>query len=251
MLHWFRFHASVLPPQPARATYRIRPSGRGHPEECPPLRAACCYGFDVCATFAMTFLRNDTEGGWKLEAPVELEADWAWAPEGHAPAAPQIQVNAWFWERGQQVPHVISDDAFPLLRDQVKLSTWLYLRTDPDELLCITDIPNHFRPWRAYTALVDADAYPASYPWHCVLELDRRMERIHIAAGEPICRIFTVPRAAFVAQEMSGEEFGAFFEAGQEWLAEHGKTTQEDLTDITGAYARLMRPAKFSVRRTT
>ncbi len=30
--------------------------------------------------------------------------------------------------------------------------------------------------WRAMTALVETDWYPASYPWHVVLELDRQRE---------------------------------------------------------------------------
>lgn len=256
MLHWFKFHSKVMAPVPATDMYRKRQPGRGHPEECPPLRAACAYGFDVLTSFPMTFLRDDESGGWRLETPVNVQADWAWAPPDSEPAVPQTQINAWFWEKGQQVPHVISDDVFDLLRNQVKLCTWLFLKTDPDELLWIGDIPNRFRPWRAYTAIVDADLYSASYPWHCVLEFDRREERIHIPEGEPICRLMTVPRGNFVAAEMSGEEFSEYFATGQEWLAKNSKPSgtmsdspsTDELSDITGRYARVARRSSFSVR---
>lgn len=249
MLHWFKFNASVRDPEPARDILRKVPPGRGHPEECPPLRAANGFGFDVCTSFDMTFTRLD-EGGWKLEKPVTLEADWAFAPPGHKPAPPQSQVNAWFWPQGQELPHKITDDAFPLLRNQVKISTWLYVHTDPGELLCIKGIPNHWRPWRSFTAIVDADQYAVSYPWHCVLELDAREKEIHIPAGEPICRMYAVPRMDQVAREMSGEEFGAFFARGQAWLAEARHGGDDDLADIRGRYAKLMQRVKFHVERT-
>ncbi|MSR74444.1 MAG: hypothetical protein EXS14_03085 [Planctomycetes bacterium] len=248
MLHWFKFHAGVRAPVPAQDVYRKRPPGRGHPEECPPLRAACGYGFDVLTSFPLTFIRDDANGGWILEKPISVSADWAWAPDENGAAPPQSQVNAWFWERGQTVPHVITDDVFDTLRNQVKLCTWLFLKTDPGELLYIGDIPNRFRPWRAYSAIVDADLYPASYAWHCVLELDRREERIHIPEGEPICRIMTVPRGEFVAAEMDGEAFGEYFAAGQKWLADNAKPGAEELSDITGRYARLAKRSSFSVR---
>jgi hypothetical protein len=248
MLHWFKFHASVRDPEPARDILRKLPPGRGHPEECPPLRAANGFGFDVLTSFDMTFTRQK-EGGWKLEQPVTLTADWAFAPVDHEPAEPQSQVNAWFWEQGQTVPHRITDDVFPLLRNQVKVSTWLYLTTDPGELLCITAIPNHWRPWRSFTALVDADRYDASYPWHCVLELDPRESQIHIPAGEPICRLYAVPRQDQVAREMSPDAFGDYFLRGQEWLAQARHGGDDELADITGRYAKLMQRVRCRVER--
>jgi len=45
---------------------------------------------------------------------------------------------------------------------------------NPNELLLMTDVPNSNRPWRAMTALIETDWYPASYPWHAVIELDRQ-----------------------------------------------------------------------------
>ena len=41
----------------------------------------------------------------------------------------------------------------------------------------------------AWTALVDTDWYPASYPWHAVIELDPGEKRVVIKEGEPLCRV--------------------------------------------------------------
>ena len=69
----------------------------------------------------------------------------------------------------------------------MKVSSYLFLKTDPNELLLMTDVPNLDRPWRAMSAVIDTDWYPASYPWHCVLELSPDEKRIKIKKGEPIC----------------------------------------------------------------
>jgi hypothetical protein len=85
----------------------------------------------------------------------------------------------------------------------VKVSTFLFLSTDPNELLLITDIPNLQRPFRVLTALIDTDWYPASYPWHCVLELNAAEKRIVVPRGTPLCRLMTVRRDHYFAREMS------------------------------------------------
>ena len=60
----------------------------------------------------------------------------------------------------------------------------------------MTDVPNppRDRPWRPMTALVETDWYPASYPWHCVVELDPKAKRVTIARGEVLCRVVPVRR---------------------------------------------------------
>ena len=78
---------------------------------------------------------------------------------------------------------MISDNVYEQIRNQVKVSSYLFLKTDPNELLLMTDVPNLHRPWRAMTALVDTDWYPASYPWHCVIELSPRGEADHDREG--------------------------------------------------------------------
>jgi hypothetical protein len=250
MLYFRRFSEDVLAPVPARDTYVRRGGGRGWPEQCPPVRASNAYGFDVLASVDLEFVRED-DGGWSLAQSDTLTADWVWTPE-EAPeeaeaAPPQEQEAAWFWDENQTVPHVISPEVWPLLRDQVKVSTFLYLATDPDEMILFTDLPHALRPFRVLQALVETDQYPASYPWHCVLELDRRHERILIARGEPLCRLLPVRRADFVAREMDDDAFGAFFDSGQAWLAEHGKGPPGPMMDITGAYGRQQKRATFRV----
>jgi hypothetical protein len=128
----------------------------------------------------------------------------------------------------------------------VKLSSFLYLKTDPNELILMTEMPNSRRPWRAITALIETDWYPASYPWHVVLELDRTQKQIKIAKGEPLCRIMPVRRDTFFAEQMSPAVFDDFFERGQKWLATHGRP-QEDDVDITRTYVKQQAKSRFIV----
>jgi hypothetical protein len=204
----------------------------------------------VLASVDLEFVR-EAEGGWSLVDPGTLTADFVWAPEDTPPDAemppPQEQDAAWFWDEDQVIPHVIAPEVWPLLRDQVKVSTFLYLATDPDEMLLFMDLPHATRPFRVLPALVETDHYPASYPWHCVLELDRRHERICIERGESLCRLLPVRRDEFIAREMSDDAFGAFFDRGQAWLAKHGKGPPGPMMDITGAYGRQQRRATFRV----
>ena len=123
----------------------------------------------------------------------------------------------------------------------------LFLRTDANELLYMTDVPNLSRPWRAMTALVDTDWYPASYPWHVVLELGRRERRITIARGEPLCRVIPVRRDTYFAQQMSSTAFDDFFARGQSWLATHGTFEHEGIVDITRTYVKQQVKSRFVV----
>ena len=61
------------------------------------------------------------------------------------------------------------------------------------------------------TALIDTDWYPASYPWHCVIELSPDQKRIVIKKGDPICRVIPVRRDTYFATEMSPAGFDEFF----------------------------------------
>jgi hypothetical protein len=250
MLHFFKFSSETEAPVPAKDVYARKAPGKGWPEECPPLRAANALGWDVPASFEMVFIRNP-DGSFRLEKEVEVESDWTYSPgdrEGeHDEGVPLVQKNAWFWDRDQVLPHVISSEVYPHLRRQVKVSTFLFLSTDANELLLIGDIPNIRRSFRVITALVETDWYPASYPWHCVLELDASEERIVIEKGAPLCRLLTVRRDAYFAREMSSVEFERFFQRGQEWLLRNGKGEPSEMMDITGAYARQQCRPKFGV----
>ena len=58
MLHFFKFRQDLFTPQPAKEVYRKRPAGKGWPEECPPIRAANSFGFDLLANYDVTFTRR-------------------------------------------------------------------------------------------------------------------------------------------------------------------------------------------------
>lgn len=261
MLKFYKFAEHIPAPVPARAMYHRREPGKGWPEECPPVRAANAFGWDVLAAFDMLFTQAD--GRWRLEEPVDVESDWAYSTEsdgddegpdendgdgGRAAAdEPLIQRNAWFWDEDQILPHAISKSVYRQIANQVKVSTFLFVASDENELLYITDIPNMQRPFRALSALVDTDWYAASYPWHCVLELDPAEKQIRIAEGEPLCRLFTVRRDQYFAREMTTVEFETFFQRGQEWLRRHGKGEREGMVDITGNYGKQQVLSRFTV----
>jgi hypothetical protein len=137
------------------------------------------------------------------------------------------------------------------IRHQVKVSTFLYLATDPNELLLMTAVPNLHRPWRVVSSVIDTDWYPASYAWHAVLELDPREKTIELKKGEPLCRLIPLRRDTYFAKPMTGEEFDAFFERGQHWLATHGRPheTAEGAhhLDITRTYVKQQIKSRFVV----
>ena len=109
------------------------------------------------------------------------------------------------------------------------------------------DVPNFSRPWRAITALIDTDWYPASYPWHCVIELSPDVREITIRKGEPLCRIMLVRRDTYFARSMSAPDFDDFFARGQRRLATHGQVQHEGVVDITRTYVKQQVKSKFIV----
>ncbi|MGH7215006.1 MAG: DUF6065 family protein [Tepidisphaeraceae bacterium] len=253
MLHYFKFRQDLFDPHPARDVYVKRGAGKGWPEECPPIRAANAFGFDLVANFDVTFVQG-RNGEWRVQKPVVITSDFDWSANDASPGSPLSQEYAWFWERGQKLPHVITDNVHKQIRNQVKISSFLFLRTDSNELLYMTDVPNLTRPWRAMTAVIDTDWYPASYPWHTVIELDRRERRVTIRKGDPLCRVIPVRRDTYFANEMSPTDFDAFFARGQRWLAAHGKVEHETpagarAVDITRTYVRQQVRSRFVVMR--
>ncbi|MFN4243664.1 MAG: DUF6065 family protein [Tepidisphaerales bacterium] len=261
MLHYFKFRQDLFDPAPAKELYTKPGPGRGWPEECPPLRAANAFGWDVLANFDVTF-RRKRDGTWVVEPDIVVTSDFDWAASDDAPGRPLVQQYAWFWEKGQKIPHVITDNVYRHIRNQVKLSTFLYLHTDPNEVLLLTGVPlGPRRPWRTMTALIETDWYAASYPWHAVLELDDRERTITIEKGEPICRLMPLRRDTYFAAQMTADAFDAFFERGQRWLAVHGRPvpTGEPETgdgrpakgdgtlDITRTYVRQQMKSRFVV----
>ena len=246
MLHYFKFRQDLLDPQPARDVYIKRGAGKGWPEECPPIRAANGFGFDLPANFDVTFIKA-RNGAWKVQDDVVIDSDFDWAPDPHKEGNPLTQQYAWFWEKGQKLPHVISDNVYEQIKNQVKVSSYLFFKTDPNELLLITDVPNMQRGWRPITALIDTDWYPASYPWHTVIELDPDQKKVQIRKGEPLCRVIPVRRDTYFAQEMNPQQFNEFFERGQKWLSTHGQVQHEGTVDITRTYVRQQVRSRFVV----
>lgn len=245
MLHYFKFRQDLLDPVPAKDVYIKRGPGKGWPEHCPPIRAANSFGFDILANFTITF--TQTRGRWTVSPDVIIDSDFHWSATNDSPGTPLTQQYAWFWQKGQKLPHVITDNVYAQIKNQVKVSSFLYLSTDKDELLLMTDIPNMNRPYRAMSAVVDTDWYPASYPWHVMLELDPKAKRITIKKGEPICRVVPLRRDTYRAAQMSERQFDQFFDRGQKWLATHGKFEHEGTVDITQTYVKQQRKSKFVV----
>ena len=106
MLHFFKFRQDLFDPTPAKDVYVKRPTGRGWPEECPPIRAANSFGYDILANFDIAFTRK-RDGTWKVEPDVIIESDFNWSDDDESDGAPLNQQYAWFWDKGQTLPHKI------------------------------------------------------------------------------------------------------------------------------------------------
>lgn len=254
MLHYYKFRQDLFDPEPAKDIYGKTGPGHGRPEHCPPIRAGNAFGFDLLANFDVTFIRK-RDGSWTTEKELVIQSDFDYSPpDSEVEGQPLVQEYAWFWKKGQTVPHVIHDNVFDLIKHQVKVSSFLYLKTDPNELLLFTEIPLHARrPWSVMTALVDTDWYPASYPWHIVLELSAKEKKITIRKGEPLCRVIPLRRDTYFAGQMSPESFDEFFERGQRWLSTHGRPVADrdeadaGTLDITRTYAKQQIKSRFVV----
>ena len=245
MLHFYKFRQELFAPRPAKDVYVKRTKGKGWPEECPPVRAANSFGFDLLANFDVTFVQS--RGGWSVEPDVVIQSDFNYAAGDDSHGAPLTQQYAWFWQKRQKLPHVITDNVYQQIRNQVKISSYLFIQTDPNELLLMSDVPNLPRPWRCVSAVVETDWYPASYPWHCVIELDPGQKRIPIRKGEALCRVIPVRRDTYFAAQMSQAQFDEFFARGQRWLATHGQVQHEGTVDITRTYVKQQAKSKFVV----
>src|SRR4051812_27449368 len=71
MLHYFKFRQELAAPVAGQDVYIKRGAGRGWPEECPPIRAANAFGFDLLANFDVTFIRNRA-GDWRVEDDIVI-----------------------------------------------------------------------------------------------------------------------------------------------------------------------------------
>src|SRR5205823_484421 len=109
----------LLDPTPAKDVYVKRGKGRGWPEECPPIRAANGFGFDLLANFDVTFVQQ--RGQWRVNRDLVIESDFEYVKTQSAHGVPLTQQYAWFWEKGQTLPHVISDNVYKEISNQVKV----------------------------------------------------------------------------------------------------------------------------------
>src|SRR5215470_17107513 len=115
MLHYYKFRQDLFDPVPARDVYMKRGAGRGWPEECPPIRSANAFGFDLLANFEVTFVQRG--GKWRVEKDVVIESDFAYAGSEESRGTSLSQQYAWFWEKGQTIPHRISDNVYAQIRN--------------------------------------------------------------------------------------------------------------------------------------
>src|SRR5437763_635593 len=140
MIHYFKFRQDLFDPVAAKEVYIKRKPGKGWPEHCPPIRAANAFGFDLLANFDILFTQR--RGVWKVYPDIIIESDFAYASTRRSPGNPLVQQYAWFWQKAQRIPHVISDNVYNEIKNQVKISSFLFLKTDANEMLYMTDIPN-------------------------------------------------------------------------------------------------------------
>src|SRR3954447_11929867 len=75
MLHFFKFRQDLFAPQPAKDVYVKRGAGKGWAEECPPIRAANGFGFDLPANFDITFVKK-RNGDWRVETDHVIQSDF-------------------------------------------------------------------------------------------------------------------------------------------------------------------------------
>ena len=96
-------------------------------------------------------VRPRPRNGWRVEPDIVIDSDFSDAGNESTEGKPLRQQYAWLWEKGQKLPHKISDNVYEQIRNQIKISSFLFLRTEPNELLYMTGVPNPLRPWRAMT----------------------------------------------------------------------------------------------------
>ena len=126
MLHYYKFHADVFDPRPALEAYVKRPAGKGWPEQCPPMRQANAFGWDILSNFALTFVK-DEQGTFGLTAEQGMVGDWhlgdADEADGASPAEGPVQHAAWFWDPNQTLPHPIGADVYEAIKPDVHLAS--------------------------------------------------------------------------------------------------------------------------------
>src|SRR5437016_2448773 len=110
MLHYFKFRQDLLDPVAAKEVYVKRPPGKGWPEHCPPSRAANSFAFDLLANFNIVFTQR--RGVWRVDPDITIESDFADASTRSSSGTPLVQQYAWFWQKGQRIPHVITDNVY-------------------------------------------------------------------------------------------------------------------------------------------
>ena len=118
MIRFAKFRQELFGPVPGQEIYHKPGKGKGWPEECPPIRAANAFGFDMLANFDLDFRYvGDT---WVVKHPLVIESDFVWAPDPRSGGLPLTQEYAWFWQKGQTLPHVITDNVYEVLHPRCR-----------------------------------------------------------------------------------------------------------------------------------
>src|SRR5271163_2104733 len=102
MIKFYKFRPDLFSPVAGREIQHKPGKGKGWPEECPPIRGANGFGFDLLANFDREF--QFARGNWTLKKPIIVQSDFEWSPDEEIPGAQLTQEYAWFWEKGQKLP---------------------------------------------------------------------------------------------------------------------------------------------------
>jgi hypothetical protein len=131
--------------------------------------------------------------------------------------APLTQQYAWFWDKGQKLPHVISDNVYAEINNQVKSAASSSSRRPERRALLHATSPAR----RARGGDDGAGRYrlvPGELPWHTVIELSREQKRVSIQKGEPLCRVIPCGATPTSRGDVAGSASIDFFARGQQWL---------------------------------
>ena len=245
MLHYFKFRQDLFAPVPAKEVYIKRAPGQGWPEECPPIRAANAFGFDLLANFDVTFVQSAAIGEWRKTS--SLKAISITRQRGFARAAARASNMRGSGRRGRSCRTSSADNVYDA-DSQPGEGQQLSFSSRPIRTNCSDDgCAESESALAGDDGLIDTDWYPASYPWHVCHRAGSPRKRISIRKGEPICRVIPVRRDTYFAQQMSPADFDDFSARGQQWLATHGTFEHSPVADITKTYVRQQVKSKFAV----
>ena len=110
--------ARRMPADPSGQRVRIRPAGKFR-----------------------RHLRSN-RGRWRVAKDVTIESDFEYSAARAVQRPAAGAAICLVLGKGTKLPHPISDNVYAQINNQVKISSFLFLKTDQNELLLMTDVPN-------------------------------------------------------------------------------------------------------------